>query len=296
MKGLLLVDKPKGPTSHDVVEHIRRAARIRKVGHTGTLDPAATGLLILCLGVATRLTELLTRLDKVYEGAMLLGRVTDSHDLDGKTIEENPVPEFRATDIERVLEAFTGDILQVPPMISAVRIGGQRLYKRARRGETIERPPRRVTVREFTMLELDLPYVHFRMGCTSGTYVRSLCHDVGQRLGCGAALANLRRTRVGKHAVRDAKPLDTFATPEDVNRSLLPVERALDIPEVTVRPERRRAVAAGNMLYPDDFMDECPVEDGWLQIKSDAGALLALAKVNAAPTGRCIHPKRVLGE
>jgi len=147
MNGILLVDKPTGLTSHDVVDKIRRAAGIRRVGHTGTLDPGATGLLILCLGPATRLSEHLTNLDKTYEGTMRLGIVTDSYDLEGKTLEERPAPALDVAALQRACEPFTGDIMQVPPMLSAVKVGGRRLYKMARKGEDVERPARPVTVR-----------------------------------------------------------------------------------------------------------------------------------------------------
>ena len=177
MNGILLVDKPTGMTSHDVVDRLRRAARIRRIGHTGTLDPGATGLLILCLGSATRLSEFLICLDKVYEGEMRLGIVTDSFDLDGKTVEERPVPHLDPVDIQKALDRFTGDILQVPPMVSAVKINGERLYKKARKGEVVERPPRPVTIREFVLLRYTPPNVVFRVRCTRGTYARSLCHD-----------------------------------------------------------------------------------------------------------------------
>lgn len=296
MKGLLFVDKPKGPTSHDIVNRIRHAAHMRRVGHTGTLDPAATGLLILCLGAATRLTEMLTGLDKEYEGAMQLGVVTDSYDLDGVVIETNPLPDLTEVDLRAALQAFTGPIQQVPPMISAVRIGGERLYKKARKGETVDRPPRSVTVREFAFLAYEPPYVRFRVCCSSGTYVRSLCHDVGKRLGCGATLAGLRRTRVGKHSIERAQPLDVFVCPDDVLKHLAPIECALDLPEVAVPRARRRAVLSGNVLHPDDLIGPCPVQAGWVQVKSDAGELLALAQVKLAPTGLVIHPRRVLVE
>ena len=145
MNGVLLIDKPAGPTSHDVVQHVRRAAHIRKVGHTGTLDPAATGLLILCLGRATRLSEFVAGMDKVYEGILRLGVVTSSHDLQGQVLEERRVPALSYDDLNGAFAAFTGQILQQPPMVSAVKIDGERLYKRARRGQEVERPARPVT-------------------------------------------------------------------------------------------------------------------------------------------------------
>lgn len=293
MKGILLVDKPAGMTSHDVVDRIRRAAGTRRVGHTGTLDPAATGLLILCLGEATRLSDFLIGMDKVYEGTLRFGLVTDSYDLDGKVVEERPVPDLSEADIQKTFDQFTGDILQVPPMVSAVKVGGERLYKLARRGEVVEREPRPVTVREFTLLDYEAPDATFRLRCTRGTYARTLCYDVGEALGCGATLASLRRTAVGKHRVEDALPVDGFQSREDIESRLISPDEALDLPEVVARASGRRAVAAGAMLLPQDTVGEAPVQEGWVQIKNESGTLIALGEMQATPRGMAIQPKRV---
>ena len=296
MNGILLVDKPAGITSHDVVDRIRRAAGTRRVGHTGTLDPGATGLLVLCLGAATRLSEHLTGLDKVYEGAMRLGIVTDSYDMDGKVVAENPVPALTVGDIQRACDGFTGAIMQVPPMVSAVKVGGERLYKRARQGEVVERAPRQVTVREFRVLSYEAPDAQIRVKCTRGTYVRSLCHDVGHTLGCGAILASLRRTFVGQFSVEDALPVDQFRDRDEVASRLKPIETALTLPSVTVRSTSRGAVISGVALNPDDLVSGCPVSKGWVQVKSESGRLLALGEVHVGPTGLWVHPKRVFIE
>lgn len=293
MNGILLVDKPTGLTSHDVVDKIRRAAGIRRVGHTGTLDPGATGLLILCLGPATRLSEHLTNLDKTYEGTMRLGIVTDSYDLEGKTLEERPAPALDVAALQRACEPFTGDIMQVPPMLSAVKVGGRRLYKMARKGEDVERPARPVTVREFRVLAYEPPDAHIRVCCTRGTYVRSLCHEVGQALGCGAAIASLRRTSVGGYLVENALPVDRFETPDDVRARLLPLDEALDLPEVAIRPASRRILATGGALGIKDLIGECPIREGWIQVKSQSGTLLALGQVGMGSRGLRIQPKRV---
>jgi len=296
VKGVLLVDKPAGITSHDVVDRIRRAAKMRRVGHTGTLDPAATGLLVLCLGSATRLSEHLTGLDKVYEGAMRLGIVTDSYDLDGKVLQDNPVPALTIEAIREACGTFTGDVLQVPPMVSAVKVGGERLYKKARQGEEVVRPPRTVVVREFSVLGYEPPDVSIRVRCSRGTYVRSLCHDVGQALGCGGTLASLRRTFVGRYSVEDALPVDAFQEPKDVERRLLSLDTVLDLPVVVVRPEGRPAVASGAALVGRHLLGPCPVKEGWVQIKSGSGTLLALGEVRVGPVGPYIHPKRVFAK
>jgi tRNA pseudouridine55 synthase len=205
--GALLVDKPPKLTSHDVVDRIRRHFGFKKVGHCGTLDPAATGLLIIVLERATKLQANLMTEDKTYEGVMMLGVTTDSQDADGKVLAEKPVPALTEADLETVLANFRGDIQQIPPMVSAIKHEGTPLYKLARKGKTVEREPRLVHIYDLRQLKLELPRIHFRCSCTKGTYVRTLCHDIGETLGCGAHLAELRRTRSGKFDVKEAKPL-----------------------------------------------------------------------------------------
>ena len=294
MNGILLVDKPSGMTSHDVVDRIRRATGMRRIGHTGTLDPAATGLLILCLGTATRLSEFLTGLDKTYEGTLLLGTTTDSYDLDGSVLDERAVPPLTQSVIQDVCDAFTGTILQVPPMVSAVKVGGKRLYKLARQGETVEREPRPITVREFQVLDYAAPHAAFRLCCTRGTYARSLCHDVGERLGCGACLENLRRTAVGKYSVNDALDVNAFTSRDTVVSRLLTLDRALDLPEVLIRRASRQVVACGGAIEAPDMLQACPVDHGWVQVKSEDGELLALGHVESSLGVRRVLPKRVL--
>jgi len=292
MTGILLVDKPSGMTSHDVVDYIRDKAKMRRIGHTGTLDPAATGLLVLCLGTATRLSEHLTGLDKVYEGSMRLGVTTDSYDLDGTIVEERPVPALDIETIKNACAKFTGDFMQMPPMVSAVKVGGERLYKKARQGKVVDRPARPVTVREFEVIGYEPPDVSIRVRCTRGTYVRSLCHDVGQQLACGAVLASLRRTAVGQFSVDDALALDALKE-EDVARRLIPIDNALELPEVILRQGRRATVVAGGSLDPDDLTQPCSVNAGWVQIKTASGKLLALGQVKSGTAGTRIHAKRV---
>ena len=192
--GVLLVDKPAGLTSHDVVDYIRRQFGFKKVGHCGTLDPAATGLLVIVLERATKLQDRLMAADKTYEGTMRLGIATDSQDADGAILAEKPVPPLTGAELETVIAKFRGDIQQIPPMVSAKKIGGQPLYKLARKGQTIEREPRPVHIFDFRVLKLDMPSVEFRVTCTKGTYVRTLCYDIGEQLGCGAHLAALFRS------------------------------------------------------------------------------------------------------
>ena len=223
--GVLLVDKPKGLTSHDVVDRLRRHFGFKKVGHCGTLDPAATGLLVIVLERATKLQDHLMADDKTYEGTMLLGVATDSQDADGEVTAEKPVPPLTVEDLERVFDRFRGDIQQVPPMVSALKHKGQPLYKLARKGKTVEREPRAVHIYDFRLLALDSPRVQFRVTCTKGTYVRTLCADIGDIVGCGAHLAELRRLRSGKFDVQEARTLDQLlvSSRDELQAAVIPI-------------------------------------------------------------------------
>jgi len=207
LDGAILVDKPAGPTSHDVVDAIRRKFGIKKVGHCGTLDPNATGLLIIVLGRGTKLSERLMGDDKVYEGTIKFGETTDSYDSDGELTGSLPVMPMTLEQLNEEAATFIGDLMQVPPMVSAIKKGGVPLYKLARKGIEIEREPRLIHIYNFRFTEYAEPLGKFRVACTKGTYIRSLAHDLGQKLGCGAHLATLRRSASGKFDVADAKPL-----------------------------------------------------------------------------------------
>src|SRR5687767_15827077 len=191
--GALLIDKPSGPTSHDVVDAIRRKFRIKKVGHCGTLDPAATGLLIIVLGKATKLSEKLMSDDKVYEGTMKFGESTDSYDADGELIASLPVPPLTLDQLNTSAAEFVGDLMQKPPMVSAVKKGGVPLYKLARKGIEVERKPKLIHIYDFSFSSYSEPTGEFRVACTKGTYVRTIANDLGEKLGCGAHLSSLRR-------------------------------------------------------------------------------------------------------
>lgn len=207
LDGALLVDKPQGPTSHDVVDVIRKRFGIKKVGHCGTLDPNATGLLIIVLGRGTKLSEKLMSDDKVYEGTVKFGESTDSFDSDGEIVETRPVPPLTVEGLNTETAGFTGDQLQLPPMVSAIKRDGVPLYKLARKGIEVERKPRLIHVYTFRFDSYSEPLGTFRVACTKGTYIRSLAHDLGQKLGCGAHLSSLRRTVSGRFKVTDAIPL-----------------------------------------------------------------------------------------
>lgn len=208
---VLLVDKPRGPTSFDVVEAVRAGTGVDKVGHAGTLDPMATGLLILLVArPATRLQEAFMHLPKVYEGTMRLGERTPSLDAETEVVEEADPSHLTLGDLDTVRSQFTGSIQQVPPMYSAVKVDGERLYKKARRGETVDRPPRQVRIDRFELIEWASPDFRFRVECSKGTYIRSLARDVGEALDVGAHLHALRRTAIGPYEVDAAWPLDAL--------------------------------------------------------------------------------------
>jgi tRNA pseudouridine55 synthase len=247
VNGILLIDKPAGYTSHDVVARTRRAINMRAIGHAGTLDPFATGLLILCIGQATRLSEYLTGETKIYIGRMKLGERTNTDDLDGEVIEQRPVC-VNAADLQRAAAAFSGGIMQTPPQYSAIQIGGKRAYKLARHGETVDIPARAVHIFALELAFVDdegqrtedgsnsspvigrPSFVDLRVTCTAGTYIRALARDIGELLGCGAHLTALRRVQSGEFRIAEAVPLDVLvqsAAEGDWQRSLLPMDRAV---------------------------------------------------------------------
>lgn len=210
LDGILLVDKPPDWTSHDVVGFVRSRYRLAKVGHGGTLDPMATGLLVLLLGQATKSSQAVMDGAKVYEGEMTLGVVTDSQDREGGILQTFPVPELTRGQVEAAYAGFRGEIEQIPPMVSALKKNGVPLYKLARQGKTLERDPRPVTIHELELTRFDPPVLGLRVRCSKGTYVRTLAHDIGATLGCGAHLSALRRTRSGTFSVENALTVDAL--------------------------------------------------------------------------------------
>src|SRR5271154_3975054 len=224
LDGAILIDKPAGPTSHDVVDAIRRRFQIKKVGHCGTLDPNATGLLIIVLGRGTKLSEKLMGDDKIYEGVIKFGETTNSYDADGEILETKTAPALTLEQLNEAATAFTGDQMQMPPMVSAIKKGGVPLYKLARKGIEVEREPRLVHIYNFRFTNYSEPLGQFRLACTKGTYVRSIAHDLGQKLGCGAHLATLRRNASGKFDVADAMCLDDVLklTATELEKKVIP--------------------------------------------------------------------------
>lgn len=205
---VILIDKPLEWTSFDVVKKVRNLIRIKKVGHAGTLDPLATGLLILCTGKKTKSIESFMAEEKEYTGTFVIGQETPTYDLESEVTSSRDISKITLNDLEKARQKFVGEIDQVPPMHSAIKVGGRRVYELARKGETIALKPRSVKISEFELTKIDLPSVSFRVVCSKGTYIRSLAHDFGQVLKVGAHLSNLRRTRIGAFHVNEAYQLD----------------------------------------------------------------------------------------
>ena len=280
--GVLVIDKPSGPTSHAIVAQVRKITGT-KTGHLGTLDPTATGVLPLVLGRATRLAQFLQPCDKEYVAAVKLGKSTDTYDAAGRVVDESPVPTIDLERIEEVLAQFEGEIIQLPPMFSAVRVKGERLYKAARRGETRERPARRVTISELELLDWTVDCWRLRIRCSSGTYIRTLAHDVGEKLGCGAHLEELRRTMSGAFSLSSALPVDEVRV--SWREGLIPVERLLpELPSL-----RLDAVQAGLVRHGSQIAKQIEFEHEFCRL-THQGRLLAIGRID----GPYITPKIVL--
>ena len=215
MDGILLVNKPSGWTSYDVCNFVKKRFKIKKVGHTGTLDPQATGVLVLLLGKYTKLSASLMSEDKEYSGIILLGKVTDSQDIDGKLLEQNTYENITENMLFEVLNNFKGEIQQIPPMMSAIKQKGQRLYKLARAGKTVQREARTVYISEFTINKIELPEIFFNIVVSKGTYVRTIAHDIGNSLGCGACLSSLCRRRNGRYSLENCISIEQLKQIED---------------------------------------------------------------------------------
>lgn len=274
-EGFLLIDKPGGWTSHDVVAKTRGLARTRKIGHAGTLDPMATGLLVLGVGRATRLLRFVQHREKEYVARAQLGVATDTLDADGAEVERAPLS-VGQEDVASVMESFVGQIEQIPPMVSAIKIDGQKLYELARRGEEVERPARTVHIHELELTGFEpgeFPVAEFRVVCSSGTYIRTLADDIGRALGGRAHLTGLRRTRIGSLNVEDAAPLDALIDdPAKLPGRVLSLSDGLvDLAQITVDEELAGRVGHGSVLS----LDELPIT-GPTAVIDQGGGLLAV--------------------
>ncbi|HWC66335.1 MAG TPA: tRNA pseudouridine(55) synthase TruB [Thermoanaerobaculia bacterium] len=297
---LLLIDKPKGLTSHDVVERARRTTGEKKIGHTGTLDPMATGLLVLCCGRAARLQGFLTGLPKTYEGTITLGRATATYDAEGETTSEHAGPiAVSAEELERAAAKFRGEFEQSPPPYSAKKVGGRKFYEMARKGEDVPRAPKKVTVTRFELRPRGEKEVDFVLSCSSGTYIRSIAHELGEALGVGAHLSSLRRTRIGDFALGDAIPLATFEAAEEDVRVAPPHAIPLAMipftfPRMTVASLEAWKIRQGQAI-PARLEG---AEGDWVSLLSPDGQMLALGQVTPIGTGKIamIKPRIVLAE
>jgi len=298
--GILVIDKPAGPTSHDIVDEVRKLLKQKKVGHTGTLDPVATGVLPLVLGKATKIARYLTGGDKGYRATFRLGVTTDTLDGAGQVLEEKPV-EVDEARVREVLESFVGEIQQIPPMYSAKKQDGKRLYELARKGVEVEREPKDVTIYGIDLLECVLPDITVDVRCSAGTYVRVLAQDVGETLGCGGYLHLLRRTAAGPFAESDAVTLDTLEQDaDDIGKHVLPIARGLrDAPSIDVPMHLARMVASGHQLLVADLktldVPEYP-RDQLVALWLDNGDLLAVTRseIASAELGASRRDQRAL--
>lgn len=270
LNGIINIHKEAGFTSHDVVAKMRGICRQKKIGHTGTLDPAATGVLPVCLGSATKLCDMLTDKDKEYVAELLLGSVTDTQDTTGQVLEEHPVT-VSENAVREVVAGFVGEYLQVPPMYSALKVNGKKLYELAREGKEVERAARPVFISEIEILDIKLPVVKMRVACSKGTYIRTLCADIGERLGCGGTMQSLIRTRVGNFVLAEAvrlEQLEALRDAEQLNTVLLPVDKVFaDCPALHVKEKWRKLLDNGNSFYANQTVENQTYPVGeWVRV------------------------------
>nr|MBQ8244231.1 tRNA pseudouridine(55) synthase TruB [Oscillospiraceae bacterium] len=274
MNGIVIIDKPQDWTSQDVTARLRRVFNTRRIGHGGTLDPMATGVLPVFVGRATRGVEFFEHAEKTYETVLLLGRTTTTEDVWGETLEERPVAVTPET-VEKTLEAFRGEILQVPPMYSALKVGGQKLCDLARRGKEVERKPRPITIHELTLLDMGENTLRLRVRCSKGTYIRTLCKDIGEHLGCGGCMAELRRVSAGEYTIAEAVPLLQLLEEAEPEKYLRGVDTMFrNYPQVTLTANQEKRCRCGNSF-------SVKLTDGTYRAYSQTGEFLMLAKVES---------------
>ncbi|MBQ0028214.1 MAG: tRNA pseudouridine(55) synthase TruB [Lachnospiraceae bacterium] len=281
INGIINVYKEAGYTSFDVVAKMRGIAGQRKIGHTGTLDPDATGVLPIVLGNATKLVDMLTEKNKEYVAEFVLGKVTDTQDISGEVLRECEV-NCEKTEVEAAIKSFVGDILQIPPMYSAIKVDGKRLYELAREGKEVERKARAITIHEIDILTIDIPNIKIRVNCSKGTYIRTLCNDIGEKLGCGATMTSLERTASGRFGIKDAYKLSELQLLKDEGRlteAVLKVDKVFeDYAAVKLSGEALRLAKNGNILTRKEMVNSI-AEDGnrdCLRVYDENGDFFAL--------------------
>lgn len=259
INGIVNIYKEKGYTSHDVVAVLRKVVGQKKIGHTGTLDPDATGVLPVCLGRATKVCELLTDHDKTYEALLLLGKTTDTQDISGEVLEERDPDDLTEEEVRSCIESFIGEYDQIPPMYSALKVNGKKLYELAREGKTVERKSRKVQIHGIRILEMNLPHVRMEVDCSKGTYIRTLCHDIGEKLQVGGCMEELERTKVGRFLKEDAVTLDEVRQKMEQGEGaelFTPLDQIFaELPAVTVTDAKAWMSYNGNDL-PERFLLE----------------------------------------
>lgn len=257
--GIINIHKEKGYTSHDVVAKLRGILKQKKIGHTGTLDPDASGVLTVCLGKATKLCDMLTDKDKTYEAVLLLGKTTDTQDISGTVLKEEAVISTEE-QAEQVIYGFMGDYDQIPPMYSALKVNGKKLYELAREGKTIERKSRPVQIHQITIEEIHLPRIRMTVSCSKGTYIRTLCHDIGEQLGCGGCMESLKRTQSGTFHLKDSltlRQVEELRDKETLSEYILPVDEMFSsYPSVTVAKEFHKLIHNGNPFLKEQVLGE----------------------------------------
>ena len=272
MNGIVIIDKPEGWTSQDVVSKLRGVLHTKRIGHGGTLDPMATGVLPVFVGRATRAVEFFEHAEKTYETVLRLGITTDTEDISGTVLTEQDVF-VTGEQLESVLEKFRGEILQIPPMYSAIKINGQKLVDLARKGREVERQPRPVTIHELTLLSMEADGIHLRVRCSKGTYIRTLCKDIGQTLGCGGCMASLRRVTAGEYTIAEAVPLAELVAAENPESYLRNVDTMFaNYRAVTLTEKQEKRCRCGNSF-------SVAMDEGTYRAYSQAGEFLMLAKV-----------------
>lgn len=296
-EGVINIYKEKGYTSHDVVAKLRGILRQKKIGHTGTLDPDAEGVLLVCLGKATKLCDMLTERDKTYRATMLLGRETDTQDTTGTTIAEAAVPSEASheEEIRQAVLSFQGDYAQVPPMYSALKVGGKKLYELAREGKEVERAARPVTIHHIEVESIQIPRVVMTVSCSKGTYIRTLCHDIGRKLGYGACMESLLRIQVGRFGLESSLRLDEVERLRDEGELLshiLPIDAMFDsYLALAVSLEGDRLVHNGNPFAPDLLADPKPAEDTPVRVYDSQGVFIGVYEYRAE--GQVYRPVKI---
>lgn len=279
--GVININKEKGYTSHDVVAKLRGIVGQKKIGHTGTLDPDATGVLPVCLGKATKLCDMLTDKSKTYETIMLLGKTTDTQDISGSVLSESSVESIDEDAVKKCIGEFVGDYLQVPPMYSALKVNGKKLYELARQGIEVERKARPVVIHEIKILEIALPRVRMEVSCSKGTYIRTLCHDIGLKLGCGACMEELIRTKVSCFEISDSLTLGQVQELKEagkIEEILVPIDAMFSEYEaVTLKKEFASFAYNGNLFLPKHIHEKLELVDGKnVRVYDEDGRFIAI--------------------